>query len=87
LLHVLKLFFSRSDLFDFGVYIEVQNMFNTFSKNERSLIKMSALTFPHAVWLNSEVDAYNDRERPYAAVYVDVNVSKRYNYGRKSPVY
>jgi hypothetical protein len=35
---------------------------------------------------NTQVDAYDDRKRPYTAVFVNVNVQKRWTYGCKRAV-
>ena len=34
----------------------------------------------------AQVDAYDDRKRPYTAVFGNVNAQKRYTYGRKRAV-
>ncbi len=34
----------------------------------------------------TQFDAYDDRKRPYTAVFVNVNVQKRLTYGRKRAV-
>ena len=35
---------------------------------------------------DSQVDAYDERKRPYTAAFVNVNVKKRYTYDRKGAV-